>query len=73
MISVMAKKTIKTDKRETIQVPADWHRCLVRLAGRWKQQKIWAFMRLVGEACDTEGIERPPFPWEEMEKGETVD
>lgn len=73
MIATMAKEkkdspapTTKSE-RQTIQMPADWHRALLRLAGRWKQQKVWALCRLIGEAMDAEGLEHPPYPWELME------
>jgi hypothetical protein len=60
-------ETSKSGERQTVQLPSDWHRSLIKLAAKWKQQKIWAMCRLIGEACDAEGIEHPPFPWEEME------
>lgn len=71
MSAIMAKKKPakdegQTTKRETIQVPAEWHKALIRLAANWQQPKIWAFCRLVGEACKAQGLEHPSFPWEEM-------
>ena len=63
---LMAKKPEEPAARQTIQMPAEWHRALIRLAGHWKQQKIWAICRLIGEACEAEGIDHPPYPWDEM-------
>jgi hypothetical protein len=57
----------KSGERHTVQLPTEWHRSLIKLAVNWKQQKIWAMCRLIGEACDAEGLEHPPYPWEEME------
>jgi hypothetical protein len=54
----------KTGDRQTIQVTAEWNRALLTLAGKKGQPKVWTIYRLVGEACDAEGIEHPPFPWE---------
>lgn len=69
---VMARKSSaaeskKPDDRQTVQMRGDWHRSLIRLAAKRRLQKVWAMYQLIGEACDAEGIERPPYPWDEME------
>jgi hypothetical protein len=57
----------KSGERQTVQLPSEWHRSLIKLAAKRKQRKIWAMCRLIGAACDAEGVEHPPYPWEEME------
>jgi len=58
--------------RQTVQLPGNWHRALLRLSAHWRQQKVWAMCRLIGEACEKEGLEHPPFPWEQLEDEEQI-
>lgn len=54
--------------RTTVQIPTSWLILARKLAKAAEKPTTWYFMKLLADAADAEGVDRPALPWEDEEK-----
>lgn len=59
------KSGLHKTKRTAVFIPTPWSAIARKMAVKKQQPLMWHIVSLIGEAAKQEGLELPPYPWEE--------